>query len=81
MTVPERWQEVIDLVLAPIAWIPRMQEALIAFFVSPAGALDHGPRITSSCSSRRCWRWPRCGSRCCRSTRCRSGPAASGTCR
>jgi len=36
MTVPERWQEVIDLVLAPIAWIPRMQEALIAFFVSPA---------------------------------------------
>jgi len=36
MTVPERWQEVIDLVLAPIAWIPRMQEALIAFFMSPA---------------------------------------------
>ena len=36
MTVPERWQEVIDLVLAPIAWIPRMQEALIAFFASPA---------------------------------------------
>jgi hypothetical protein len=36
MTVPERWQEVIDLGLAPIAWIPRMQEALIAFFVSPA---------------------------------------------
>ena len=36
MSVPERWQEVIDLVLAPIAWIPRMQEALIAFFVSPA---------------------------------------------
>ena len=38
MTVPERWQEVIDLVLAPIAWIPRMQEALIAFFVSPAAS-------------------------------------------
>ena len=37
MTVPERWQEVIDLALAPIAWIPRMQEALIAFFTTPAG--------------------------------------------
>src|SRR4029434_4617796 len=36
MTVPERWQEVIDLVLTPIAWIPRMQEALIAFFLNPA---------------------------------------------
>src|SRR6185436_6051941 len=36
MTVPERWQEVIDLALAPVAWIPRMQEALIAFFTSPA---------------------------------------------
>jgi hypothetical protein len=36
MTVPERWQEVIDLVLVPIAWIPRMQEALIAFFMNPA---------------------------------------------
>ena len=36
MTVPERWQEIIDLVLVPIAWIPRMQEALIAFFMSPA---------------------------------------------
>src|SRR5262245_30262344 len=35
MTVPERWQEVIDLTLAPIAWIPRMQEALIAFFMAP----------------------------------------------
>jgi hypothetical protein len=35
MTVPERWQEVIDLALAPIAWIPRMQEALIAFFTTP----------------------------------------------
>src|SRR5262245_4030978 len=35
MTVPERWQEVIDLALAPIAWIPRMQEALIAFFMTP----------------------------------------------
>jgi hypothetical protein len=34
--VPERWQDVIELVLSPIAWIPRMQEALIAFFTSPA---------------------------------------------
>ena len=36
MFVPERWQEVIELLLAPIAWVPRMQEALVAFFLSPA---------------------------------------------
>jgi hypothetical protein len=34
--VPERWQDVIDLTLSPIAWIPRMQEVLLAFFLSPA---------------------------------------------
>jgi hypothetical protein len=34
--VPERWQDVIELVLSPVAWIPRMQEALLAFFLSPA---------------------------------------------
>jgi len=34
--VPERWQDVIDLLLSPIAWIPRMQEVLLAFFLSPA---------------------------------------------
>src|SRR6266850_2263697 len=34
--VPERWQDVIELLLSPIAWIPRMQEALLAFFLSPA---------------------------------------------
>ena len=27
MVVPERWQEVIALLLAPVAWVPRMQEA------------------------------------------------------
>ncbi len=36
--VPERWQDVIELLLSPIAWIPRMQEALLAFFLSPASA-------------------------------------------
>jgi hypothetical protein len=36
MFVPERWQEVIELLLAPIAWVPRMQEALVAFFLNPA---------------------------------------------
>ena len=36
MLVPERWQEMIGLLLAPIAWVPRMQEALLAFFMSPA---------------------------------------------
>jgi len=35
MLVPERWQEMIELMLAPIAWVPRMQEALLAFFMSP----------------------------------------------
>jgi hypothetical protein len=36
MVVPERWQDVIDLLLTPIAWVPRLQEALIAFFLNPA---------------------------------------------
>src|SRR2546430_993716 len=36
MVVPERWQEVIALLLAPVAWVPRMQEALLAFFLNPA---------------------------------------------
>lgn len=35
MSVPERWQELIELVLAPIAWVPRMQEVLLAFFLAP----------------------------------------------
>jgi hypothetical protein len=37
MSVPERWQDVIELLLVPIAWVPRLQEALIAFFLNPAG--------------------------------------------
>lgn len=36
--VPERWQDVMDLVLSPIAWIPRMQEVLLAFFTSPGSS-------------------------------------------
>jgi hypothetical protein len=36
MLVPERWQEVIDLLIAPVAWVPRMQEALLAFFLNPS---------------------------------------------
>ena len=36
MSVPERWQELIDLVLVPIAWVPRMQEVLLAYFLAPA---------------------------------------------
>jgi hypothetical protein len=35
MSVPERWQELIELVLMPIAWLPRMQEVLLAFFFAP----------------------------------------------
>jgi hypothetical protein len=35
MTVPERWQELIELILAPIVWVPRMQEALLGFFLAP----------------------------------------------
>jgi hypothetical protein len=35
MSVPERWQELIDLVLIPIAWVPRLQETLLAYFLAP----------------------------------------------
>jgi hypothetical protein len=38
MSAPERWQDVIDLVLAPVAWVPRLQEVLLAFFMEPAAA-------------------------------------------
>jgi hypothetical protein len=38
MSAPERWQDVIDLVLAPVAWVPRLQEVLLAFFTEPAAA-------------------------------------------
>src|SRR5215470_13300111 len=34
--LPERWQELIELLLAPIAWVPRMQETLLAFFLNPS---------------------------------------------
>src|SRR4029453_2770058 len=34
--VPERWQDVIELAVLPIAWIPRLQEVLLAFFMGPA---------------------------------------------
>ena len=34
--LPERWQEVIELLLTPIAWVPRMQETLLAFFLNPS---------------------------------------------
>ena len=30
---PQQWQEVIGLLLAPIAWIPRMQHVLMDFFL------------------------------------------------
>src|SRR5690349_7480899 len=39
--VPDRWQHVMELLLSPVAWIPRMQEVLLAFFLSPAS-----PRAT-----------------------------------
>jgi len=34
--LPERWQELVDLLIAPVAWVPRMQEALLAFFLNPS---------------------------------------------
>jgi len=34
--LPERWQEVVELLVAPVAWVPRMQEALLAFFLNPS---------------------------------------------
>jgi hypothetical protein len=39
MVVPERWREVIEALLAPVAWVPRMQESLLAFFLNPASPL------------------------------------------
>ncbi len=30
---PERWQELFELLLAPIIWIPRMQRAILEFFL------------------------------------------------
>jgi hypothetical protein len=36
MVVPERWQDAVEFLLAPIAWVPRMQDALLAFFLAPA---------------------------------------------
>src|SRR2546428_12281591 len=30
---PQQWQEIIGLLLAPIAWIPRMQHVLMDFFL------------------------------------------------
>jgi hypothetical protein len=38
MSVPERWQDVIQLLLAPIAWVPRLQEVLLAFFLTEASS-------------------------------------------
>jgi hypothetical protein len=35
MTMPERWQDLVDLALAPIAWVPRMQEVVLGFFQAP----------------------------------------------
>jgi hypothetical protein len=34
--LPERWQDVIELLSLPIAWIPRLHEVLLAFFLGPA---------------------------------------------
>jgi hypothetical protein len=43
--VPERWQDVIDLLLLPIAWIPRMQDALLAFFLGAASPWATAARL------------------------------------
>ena len=31
--VPEHWRAVVEFLMAPIAWIPRMQEVILAFFL------------------------------------------------
>ncbi|MGH7324490.1 MAG: hypothetical protein ACREJ9_07570 [Candidatus Rokuibacteriota bacterium] len=31
--VPERWREVVELLIAPIVWIPRLQRVVIDFFI------------------------------------------------
>ncbi|MER3423253.1 MAG: hypothetical protein C4293_08485, partial [Nitrospiraceae bacterium] len=38
--IPERWQEVIELLAAPLMWIPEMQQAVMDFlFESSSGWL------------------------------------------
>ena len=34
--IPEPWRELIDVLIAPLAWIPRMQHAMWDFFFAPA---------------------------------------------
>lgn len=41
--LPEHWQEIIELLLTPIAWIPEMQQAILDFFLdSPSGWIAAG---------------------------------------
>ncbi|HEU5194344.1 MAG TPA: hypothetical protein VFW70_06350 [Methylomirabilota bacterium] len=34
--LPERWRELVEALIAPIAWVPRMQDVLLAFFFGPS---------------------------------------------
>ena len=34
--IPEPWRQLADLLIAPLAWIPRMQHTLWDFFFAPA---------------------------------------------
>jgi hypothetical protein len=70
--VPEHWRAVVEFLMAPIAWIPRMQELILAFFLySDTGWAAAGSISSSSFPS--CSGWARCGARSFRSTRCRFG--------
>ena len=31
--LPEGWRDIVELAMAPIAWVPRLQEALLGFFM------------------------------------------------
>src|SRR3989442_14255708 len=33
--IPEPWRQLTDVLIAPLAWIPRMQQTLWDFFVAP----------------------------------------------
>ena len=33
--IPEPWRQLTDVLIAPLAWIPRMQHAMWDFFVAP----------------------------------------------
>ena len=81
MAVPERWQDLIELLLAPIAWMPRLQEALIAFFPNPAEPWAAAGQVRLLAVAGAAGRGRDVGHPALGSTRCRSARAACGSSR